>query len=303
MTLLPCDDGSDDRMRAEKSAAVRVREETVKRRGSQVCSRCQQRKLLEEFYVHPVRPDARRTICRKCMAAEKRTRQSKPEFRARRKMWPSERNRVRHIVPRSKLSPESVLSLRARDKAYRELNPEPFNRRTRAWKERNVDRALEGSNGAGHILRAQKHGVLYERGITRTKIRERDGVRCFYCDCVLDFERVPGSGQVLRNPRYATIDHIVPMSSGGHHVWTNVCLACRACNSGKGYRSPTEWILTLLRRGIVGIEFVCQVAGAAEARRSAEHERAARVWCENVDIQVTTGSIEEWRLTLRAHGL
>jgi 5-methylcytosine-specific restriction endonuclease McrA len=35
-------------------------------------------------------------------------------------------------------------------------------------------------------------------------------------------------------PLYPSIDHIVPMSKGGDHVWNNVQVAHIICNSYKG---------------------------------------------------------------------
>lgn len=37
-------------------------------------------------------------------------------------------------------------------------------------------------------------------------------------------------------PLYPSIDHIVPMSKGGGHVWENVQVAHIICNSEKGDR-------------------------------------------------------------------
>lgn len=35
-------------------------------------------------------------------------------------------------------------------------------------------------------------------------------------------------------PDYPTIDHIVPLSKGGPHLWSNVQVACAECNIAKG---------------------------------------------------------------------
>jgi 5-methylcytosine-specific restriction endonuclease McrA len=47
-----------------------------------------------------------------------------------------------------------------------------------------------------------------------------------------------------------TIDHVVPLSKGGRHEWTNVVTACSACNNRKGDKSLEKANLTLLRRPI-----------------------------------------------------
>ena len=37
-------------------------------------------------------------------------------------------------------------------------------------------------------------------------------------------------------PAYPTLDHVVPVSLGGHHSMDNAVLACLACNKRKGAR-------------------------------------------------------------------
>ena len=42
------------------------------------------------------------------------------------------------------------------------------------------------------------------------------------------------------DPMCATIDHIVPLSQGGLHEWTNLAPAHLSCNQGKDSRLDTE---------------------------------------------------------------
>lgn len=44
----------------------------------------------------------------------------------------------------------------------------------------------------------------------------------------------------------ATIDHIVPVSKGGQHIWTNTVCACKKCNGHKGNKSLKEADMELL---------------------------------------------------------
>lgn len=45
----------------------------------------------------------------------------------------------------------------------------------------------------------------------------------------------------------ASIDHVAPTSRGGEHIWRNVALACKACNTKKGDRMPDEARMPLRR--------------------------------------------------------
>lgn len=75
--------------------------------------------------------------------------------------------------------------------------------------------------------------VPYERAtaLSRRAVFHRDGGRCQYCG---------GSAE--------SIDHVVPRSRGGSHVWENVVAACRRCNAAKGDRLLAETPMTLRTR-------------------------------------------------------
>lgn len=59
--------------------------------------------------------------------------------------------------------------------------------------------------------------------LTRRALFARDGGRCVYC-------RAPAT----------SIDHVLPRSRGGQHVWENVVSCCRRCNHQKADRIITE---------------------------------------------------------------
>jgi 5-methylcytosine-specific restriction endonuclease McrA len=67
--------------------------------------------------------------------------------------------------------------------------------------------------------------------LSRRAVFARDNHRCQYC------------GASAEN-----IDHVVPRSRGGEHVWENVVAACRPCNTRKEDRLVHEAGLTLRRK-------------------------------------------------------
>ena len=67
--------------------------------------------------------------------------------------------------------------------------------------------------------------------LNRRAVFARDGGRYQYC------------GAAAEN-----IDHVIPRSRGGQHVWENVVAACRPCNTRKEDRYLHEVGLTLRRR-------------------------------------------------------
>ncbi len=66
------------------------------------------------------------------------------------------------------------------------------------------------------------------RSISRRSIFARDGNKCQYCGQKAD-----------------SIDHVIPKSRGGKHIWENVVAACRGCNSNKRDRLLSETALKL----------------------------------------------------------
>lgn len=83
------------------------------------------------------------------------------------------------------------------------------------------------------VLLSRYVRVPYRRGVplTRRAVLARDGHRCVYC-----------------KGKAETIDHVVPRSRGGRHVWDNVVAACRRCNHRKADRLLPELGWTLSRR-------------------------------------------------------
>ena len=67
--------------------------------------------------------------------------------------------------------------------------------------------------------------VPYHRrtALSRRAVMARDGHKCQYCGATAD-----------------SIDHVMPRSRGGMHVWENVTAACRPCNLRKRDRTPEE---------------------------------------------------------------
>ena len=75
--------------------------------------------------------------------------------------------------------------------------------------------------------------VPYHRRTTmsRRAVFARDAHQCQYCGGHAD-----------------SIDHVLPRSRGGLHVWENVAAACRPCNLRKRDRSPEEAGMHLFKR-------------------------------------------------------
>ena len=74
--------------------------------------------------------------------------------------------------------------------------------------------------------------------LTRKAVFARDGGRCAYCGATA-----------------TSIDHVVPRSRGGLHVWENVVASCRVCNHTKADRHVAElgWQLRVVPHAPKGV--------------------------------------------------
>lgn len=85
--------------------------------------------------------------------------------------------------------------------------------------------------------------------VNRRTVFARDGHRCQYCDSPAE-----------------SIDHVLPRSRGGLHVWDNVVAACRRCNTRKEDRLPHEAGLVLRRAPVAPRQRVWLLAMSGGAR-------------------------------------
>ena len=74
---------------------------------------------------------------------------------------------------------------------------------------------------------------LMRRRLSRRAVFYRDGFVCQYCG---------------KDTRELTLDHIMPRSAGGPHVWENIVSACIPCNHRKAGLTPKEANMRLLKR-------------------------------------------------------
>lgn len=102
------------------------------------------------------------------------------------------------------------------------------------WSAREEGRRI----GKGFRARARHFGVPYEP-VNVKKVYERDGYKCRICGGRIDMK----ANAPDHNSK--SIDHIIPMSLGGGHSWTNVQAAHLGCNRKKGNGSSGSQLLLL----------------------------------------------------------
>lgn len=109
-----------------------------------------------------------------------------------------------------------------REAAYRKAHPEKHRARSKAYRKAN----LEKVKVTRKIYRALKYTSQVE-AINEKVVFMRDGWKCQHCMKNVD--------KRLKRPNLmsASLDHIVPLSKGGTHIYANVQLAHLACKFSK----------------------------------------------------------------------
>lgn len=92
-----------------------------------------------------------------------------------------------------------------------------------------------GAVRGAHVTRAKSFSVPYDRSVTSVRVFSRADWLCQICEV-----ETPRELSGTYEPNAPELDHVMPMSAGGGHVWPNVQCACRQCNGEKGARVPTR---------------------------------------------------------------
>lgn len=72
--------------------------------------------------------------------------------------------------------------------------------------------------------------------ITLEKLFKRDGGVCYICGRTCDWNDIEEKdGTMIAGDSYPSVDHVKPVAKGGTHTWMNIRLACRSCNTLKGW--------------------------------------------------------------------
>ena len=83
--------------------------------------------------------------------------------------------------------------------------------------------------------RVKINAQMVDKDITLEALYIRDGGRCYMCGKSCDWNDFIYMGETkVVGTSYPSVDHVIPLSKGGAHAWSNVRLACKGCNQVKG---------------------------------------------------------------------
>ena len=125
---------------------------------------------------------------------------------------------------------ENKEKLLAQGKKWREANRERCRENSRKWSQSPSGKASHFNSYNKRKIREQNQG----NGITGTQWREM--MSFFDWKCAYSDEYIGGKQNYQR-----TIDHIIPLNSGGEHEIWNLVPMTRSLNSSKQDRDMLEW--------------------------------------------------------------
>ncbi len=211
------------------------------------CSVCREDKSREDFHKHSGSKDGLSDRCAPCATAKtkewywKNLEATKLQRKQHREANPEKiREQKRQYYLRNKEAIKAKTLKYFRDnredrlekkRAYHHANKERCNAKKRKWNQDNPGRRREQQ----WKYKAQKKNQL---GFLPDKFEdllwdEQEGL-CFYCQADLKL-----TGYHL--------DHMAPLSRGGLHDISNLCLACPDCNLSKGTKTAEEFTSPALR--------------------------------------------------------
>jgi 5-methylcytosine-specific restriction endonuclease McrA len=187
----------------------KVRKAVTHPDGTRTCSECEIRQPISNFHKDRSATDGYRSKCKTC--------------------------RISMVKDWYKDNSE-----RQREKAreFRKENVEKLRKRDKDRYEKDKPKRLELATKHSQIRRSRKRMLPYDERISRGGLRKIFGDSCYYCGVEMDFS--PASNRKFKK-NHATIEHLVALSKGGHHVWENVVLACHSCNVTKNAKSEAEF--------------------------------------------------------------
>ncbi len=167
--------------------------------GTKECTVCGERLSLENFHKDNGSPSGLRAQCKTC--------------------------RLHHV---KRWYGDNAERQRERQRRQRIDKPERVREIDKQRYQRDRAKRIALATSAAHRRRDRiANSERVDKGINTSTLRKRLGERCHLCKRKMDFTPAV-SGQY--KPRRASIEHLVPISAGGLHVWENVVLTCLACN-------------------------------------------------------------------------
>ena len=194
-------------------------EPKIKRREKK-CSACKQIKPVNLFNKKACAIDGYCDECRECSNIRKREfNRTHPEIKAKRDRVYYQKNKEKRQEYALKWRTQNKEELKRKKREYRENNKEKVRDSKRREYQKNKENYV--FNAANRRSRELNAKGKYTREDVMSLLSVQKG-KCLKC------------GQPFTNDRKPSVDHIIPLSKGGHNSIENLQLLCKPCNSSKG---------------------------------------------------------------------
>lgn len=232
-----------------------------------VCCRCGERKSFSCFSRQKRMKDGHHSYCKSCFKNYQQENidrikeknkfyqdKNKERIKKQNKCWRQENSkRLKEKSRKYYLKNQERLKEKARqyrldniehkkkvDREYYKNNAERINNRVKAWVKENPESRRQIIWRGNVKRRSQKHNVEFTK-VERKRILDRDAWTCQNCGIKVH-DRSKGD---WNTPDKAHIDHIIPISKGGHSKPSNLRTLCRTCNLTKLNRVDEQLKLQL----------------------------------------------------------
>lgn len=180
-----------------------------------------------------------KTICPYCLQIKpKKTKRLSAEEKERRKAERHEIALANRPMVLARAKAKQLEATRKRQEARRHDCPVCGTSTTRRkyCSDACLHKAMDATKEASRRIKIERN--LVDKDITLRRLFARDNGVCWICGMVCDYHDKTYRGRtMIAGDMYPSIDHVVALSDGGAHAWSNVKLAHRICNSLR-YYSP-----------------------------------------------------------------
>ena len=202
------------------------------------------------FYKHNTGRYGLESRCKECKKSyDKQWQQANRDKKAENNKKYHEANKERIAEHRKQYYEKNKEKIRERRKQYRENNKEKIRERNKKyhkqWYEANREKALERAkqyrqSPQGQVVKFNEHQRRRtkeeQQGSGITKDQWLELMSFFDWKCAYSGEYIGGKQNYQR-----TIDHIVPLNSGGDNMVWNMVPMARSLNSSKCVKDMLEW--------------------------------------------------------------